>query len=170
MVSGWLLDRTAKPWHRQIFQASSSCGIPAAAPKSRNGNSPAPSTPSPSPPMAAILPPPTATAPSTFCGSRRRRRQNRSTKPTRWRRMATKGEKLMNTATSTLWVYLEPRPKSAYRQLFVKGTRIRADVIYGLHVCAGDPMTPEQIAEEYRLPLEAVQEALAYCAANPPEI
>src|SRR5947209_3966964 len=78
--------------------------------------------------------------------------------------------KQMNPATVNAWLHLEPRPKSAYRQLFVKGTRIRADVIYGLHVCAEDPMTPEQIAEEYRLPLEPVQEALAYCAANPPEI
>lgn len=76
----------------------------------------------------------------------------------------------MNAATSTQWLYLEPRPQSAYRQLFVKGTRIRAEVIYGLHVCAEDPMTPGQIASEYGLPIEAVKEGIAYCESNPPEI
>jgi hypothetical protein len=31
-------------------------------------------------------------------------------------------------------------------------------------------MTPEEIAADYQLPLEAVQEAIAYCESNPPEI
>jgi hypothetical protein len=31
-------------------------------------------------------------------------------------------------------------------------------------------MTPEKIAEEYELPLEAVKEAIAYCQTEPPEI
>jgi hypothetical protein len=31
-------------------------------------------------------------------------------------------------------------------------------------------MTPDEIAADYDLPLEAVQEAIAYCAANPPEL
>ena len=35
---------------------------------------------------------------------------------------------------------------------------------------AEEPLTPEQIAEEYQIPLEAVQEAIAYCQSNPPEI
>jgi uncharacterized protein (DUF433 family) len=76
----------------------------------------------------------------------------------------------MKSATHTQWVYLEPRPKSVYRQLFVKGTRIRAEVLYGLYVSEQEPMTAEQIASEYGLPVKAVQEAIAYCAANPPEI
>ena len=76
----------------------------------------------------------------------------------------------MSITITTPWLHLEPRPKSAYRQLFVKGTRIRADVIYGLHVNSEEPLSPEQIATEYGLPLQAVQEAIAYCASNPPEI
>ena len=32
------------------------------------------------------------------------------------------------------------------------------------------PMTPEEIAADYNLPLEAVQEAIAYCESNPPEL
>lgn len=76
----------------------------------------------------------------------------------------------MNTPPTKQWVHLAPNPNSSYKQLFLKGTRIRADIIYGLHVNAEEPMTPEEIAADYGLPLEAVQEAIAYCQTNPPEI
>jgi uncharacterized protein (DUF433 family) len=68
------------------------------------------------------------------------------------------------------WAYLAPNPKSAYKQLFVKGTRVRARVIYGLYAMEEDSLTPEQISEEFGLPLEAIQEAIAYCQSNPPEL
>ncbi len=67
------------------------------------------------------------------------------------------------------YVYLAPNPKSAYKQLFVKGTRIRARVLYGWYACA-EPLTPDEIAREFDLPVEAVQEAIAYCESNPPEL
>lgn len=35
-----------------------------------------------------------------------------------------------NMATALIYHFLEARPKSAYRQLFIKGTRIRAEIIY----------------------------------------
>jgi uncharacterized protein (DUF433 family) len=76
----------------------------------------------------------------------------------------------MSISTTTSWRYLEPRTKSAYRQLFVTGTRIRAEVIYGMHVNEEEPMSPEQIAQEYGVPVEAVREAIAYCQSNPAEI
>src|SRR6516164_10984082 len=76
----------------------------------------------------------------------------------------------MNHAASKTWLHLAPDPKSCYKQLFVKGTRIRARVLYGLYRSAEEPMTPEQIAADYSLPLEAIKEAIAYCDANPPEI
>ena len=73
------------------------------------------------------------------------------------------------STTSTTYVHLAPNPKSAYKQLFVKVTRIRARVLYGL--CAGEgPRTPQQIAADYKLPVEAVVEAIAYCESNPPEL
>jgi uncharacterized protein (DUF433 family) len=31
-------------------------------------------------------------------------------------------------------------------------------------------MTVEEIAAEYSIPVEAVQEAIAYCESNPPEL
>src|ERR1700757_3528355 len=76
----------------------------------------------------------------------------------------------MNSSTSVTWQYLAPNPNSCYKQLFVKGTRIRARVRYGLYMSAEEPMTPEEIAAEFGLPVAAVKEAVAYCQSNPPEI
>lgn len=73
------------------------------------------------------------------------------------------------SSTPREWVYLAPNPKSAYKQLFIKGTRIRAEVVYRLSI-GREPMTPEEIAADYGLPLEAVKEAIAYGSSSPPEI
>ena len=35
---------------------------------------------------------------------------------------------------------------------------------------AEEPMTPAEIAADYDLPLEVVEEAIAYCQTDPPEI
>ena len=76
--------------------------------------------------------------------------------------------------TKRQWNHLAPRiPPSKYNQLFISGTRIRAEVIYGMTVDGNDPacwMTAEQIAEDMNLPIEAVREAIAYCQADPPEV
>lgn len=77
---------------------------------------------------------------------------------------------VMDPTTSITWKYLEVNPKSLYTQLFIKGTRIRARVVYGMHMSAEEPMTAEEIAVDMNLPLEAVQEAIAYCQSDPPEI
>ena len=63
------------------------------------------------------------------------------------------------------WKHLERNPKSAYKQLFINGTRIRAEVVYRLAV-GPEPKTPEEIAADYNLPVEAVKEAIAYCARS----
>ena len=68
----------------------------------------------------------------------------------------------------TEWKHLAPNPKSAYRQLFIKGRRIRAWVIYCDHVA--QDMTAEQIAEDRGLPVEVVRECIAYGATNPREV
>src|SRR6266852_4454660 len=77
------------------------------------------------------------------------------------------------TTNPTTWLYLEPRPESCYRQLFIKVRRIRAEILHSLTIPSADTgefYTPRQIADDYSLPLEAVQEAIAYCESNPPEI
>jgi uncharacterized protein (DUF433 family) len=74
--------------------------------------------------------------------------------------------------TPTQWKHLEPHPQSSYKQLFLKGTRIRAEIIYGEMEDGepSDPMTPEKIAADRNLSVEAVREAIAYCQTDPPEI
>ena len=62
--------------------------------------------------------------------------------------------------------HLERRPGSNYKQLFVKGRRIRAEVLYRQTIGL-EPRTPEQVAEDYELPLEVVQDAIDYCIKNP---
>jgi uncharacterized protein (DUF433 family) len=74
----------------------------------------------------------------------------------------------MSTPSRT-WVYLERDPKSSYKQLSIKGRRIKARSLYGL-TQGEEAMTPEEIAADRDLPLEAVLEAIAYCETNPPEI
>jgi uncharacterized protein (DUF433 family) len=77
---------------------------------------------------------------------------------------------IMDRPTTTTWKYLAPNPKSKYKQLFIKGRRIRARDLFGRFMSAEEPMTPEEIAADYDLPLEVVQEAIAYCQTDPPEI
>ena len=69
----------------------------------------------------------------------------------------------------TAYQHLAPNPKSSYKQLFVKGTRIRARVLYGWSACQ-EPMTAEEIAREFAVPVEAIREAITYCESNPPEL
>ena len=61
--------------------------------------------------------------------------------------------------------FLESRPRSNYKQLWVKGRHMRAEVLYRYTV-GPEPESPGQVAEEYDLPVEAVLEAIDYCARN----
>lgn len=58
--------------------------------------------------------------------------------------------------------FLEARPRSNYRQLWVKGRHMRAEVLYRATV-GPEPESPEQVAREYNLPVDAVLEAIDYC-------
>jgi uncharacterized protein (DUF433 family) len=75
----------------------------------------------------------------------------------------------MANPTATQYQHLEPRPGSNYRQLFLKGRRIRAAVVYE-SVYGPDPYTPEEFASNFGVPLAAVHEALDYVANNLPLI
>lgn len=70
----------------------------------------------------------------------------------------------MGNSVQTKWKWLEVRPKKTTKQLCIKGRNMTvwnlvADII--VSGCA-----PEEMARRYRLPLEAVQEALAYYHEN----
>lgn len=72
----------------------------------------------------------------------------------------------MTTEVQGQYRHLEARPGSNYRQLFLKGRRIRAEVMY--HAVHGpEPRTPEEVARDFEVPLEAVLEAVDYVERNP---
>jgi hypothetical protein len=66
--------------------------------------------------------------------------------------------------------YLVPKPKSSYKQLFVKDRWVRARTLYGMYMSAEEPRTVEEIAADYQIPVEAVQEAIEWCQTDPPEL
>jgi hypothetical protein len=59
--------------------------------------------------------------------------------------------------------YLKAKRGSRYRQLFFG--RIRAEVLYRETV-GKEPLSPEEVAREYDVPVEAVREAIDYCVKN----
>jgi uncharacterized protein (DUF433 family) len=71
------------------------------------------------------------------------------------------------SSVSTQYKFLERNPRSNYKQLFIKGTKITARTLYGRYMSDEEPMSPEEIAEDFGLPIEAVREAIAYCATDP---
>jgi uncharacterized protein (DUF433 family) len=73
-------------------------------------------------------------------------------------------------SNSPQYKYLVQKPKSSYKQLFVKDRWVAARTLYGQYVNEEEPRTVEQLAEDFEVPLEAVREAIAYCESDPPEI
>ena len=66
--------------------------------------------------------------------------------------------------------YIVSDPQILRGKPCVKGTRIRARTLYGLHVNSEEPRTVAEIATDYEIPVAAVEEAIAYCHSSPPEI
>src|SRR5438105_15372922 len=75
----------------------------------------------------------------------------------------------MSTTNGREWTWLYHYPKRSYKQLSIKGTKIHARTIYGQSV-GEDAETPEELAEDFGVPLEAVREAIEYVESDPPEI
>lgn len=73
-------------------------------------------------------------------------------------------------STATQYQFLVANPRSWYKQLFVKDTRIQARTLYGAYASEEEARTPEQIAADYNVPLEAVREAISYCESDPAEL
>jgi hypothetical protein len=65
-------------------------------------------------------------------------------------------------AVSTPYKWLAPRPGSRSRQWFVHGGSLPAEVLYRATV-GPEPRTPDEVAQDYGLPREAVEEAIDYC-------
>jgi hypothetical protein len=68
-------------------------------------------------------------------------------------------------AELTGYVHLGPREGSAYHQYFIKGRNLRAETLFRATV-GPEPMTLEEVARDYDVPIEAVREAIEYCLSN----
>src|SRR5438093_8021093 len=68
-------------------------------------------------------------------------------------------------AVHTAYQFLEPRRRSHYQQLFVRGRNLRAESLYRATL-GPDPRTPEEVAADFGVPLAAVHEAVHYCLHN----
>ncbi len=61
--------------------------------------------------------------------------------------------------------YLGPRQGSNYRQYFYTGRGLRAETL-SRQTIGEDSRTPEEVAEDYDVPVKAVYEAIHYCTHN----
>lgn len=71
---------------------------------------------------------------------------------------------MTTNAYTTQWQYLEPRPDSWRKQLYIKGRKLRAHIVWSDMLV--NEMTPEEVADSKDLPLEAVYEAIEYCETH----
>jgi uncharacterized protein (DUF433 family) len=76
-----------------------------------------------------------------------------------------RGEKDEVEPAAPLYRHLGPRPGSLYQQYFVRDRRIRAETLYRQTV-GPDGRSPEAVAADYDVPVEAVREAVVYCLHN----
>ena len=65
-------------------------------------------------------------------------------------------------AVQTSYKFLAPRPGSHYRQWFLQGRNLRAEILYRATI-GPEPRTLDEIADDYGVPREAVEEAVDYC-------
>jgi uncharacterized protein (DUF433 family) len=69
----------------------------------------------------------------------------------------------LNSSTNQ-WQYLESRPHPWRKQLYIKGRRVKASVIYSDMIVNHE--TPSEAAINWDLPLAAISEAIEYCSTH----
>lgn len=76
------------------------------------------------------------------------------------------GEDIRMTTNSskTEWQYLEQRPHRWRKQLYLKGKRIKASVIYSSMIVNNE--TLEEAADNWDLSLAAIEEVIKYCETH----
>ncbi len=62
------------------------------------------------------------------------------------------------------WHYLVARAHPWRKQLYIKGTRLLASIVW--QDALANQMSLEQVAENWDLPLEAISEVMNYCQIN----
>lgn len=63
---------------------------------------------------------------------------------------------------STTYKFLAPRPGSASRAWWVQGRNVPAEVLHRATL-GPEPRTLDEVAQDYAVPREAVEEAIDYC-------
>ncbi|MGK7878490.1 MAG: hypothetical protein AB4060_00055 [Crocosphaera sp.] len=71
---------------------------------------------------------------------------------------------MTNQPTKTQWQYLEPRPDSWRKQLYIKGRKLTAFGVWSDMMVNGD--TLEETADNWDIPLDALQEVIEYCETH----
>ncbi len=71
---------------------------------------------------------------------------------------------MTNQPTKTQWQYLEPRPDSWRKQLYIKGRKLTAFGVWSDMMVNGD--TLEDTADNWEIPLDAVLEVIEYCETH----
>lgn len=71
---------------------------------------------------------------------------------------------MANNTSKTQWQYLEPRPHPWRKQLYIKGKRIKASVIYSDMIVNNE--TPAETSENWDLPLAVLEEVIEYCQSH----
>jgi uncharacterized protein (DUF433 family) len=67
-------------------------------------------------------------------------------------------------AAAATWTYLTPRPHAWKRQLFIKGRRMTAANVW--YDMLANQRSVEATAENWDLPVQAVEEIIRYCEAH----
>ncbi|MGK7895432.1 MAG: hypothetical protein AB4372_17885 [Xenococcus sp. (in: cyanobacteria)] len=71
---------------------------------------------------------------------------------------------MTTNASKTQWKYLETRPESWRKQLYLQGKKLRANTVWSDMLVNGDSV--EETADNWDLPVEAVEEVIRYCETH----
>ena len=71
---------------------------------------------------------------------------------------------MTTNASKIQWQFLEPRPSSWRKQLYIKGRKLTAFTVWSDMIANKD--TLDETAENWNLPTEAIKEAIEYCENN----
>ena len=71
---------------------------------------------------------------------------------------------MTTNSSKTQWQYLESRPSSWRKQLYLKGRKLTAFTVWSEMIANED--TISETAENWDLPIEAIREAIEYCETN----
>jgi hypothetical protein len=74
-------------------------------------------------------------------------------------------QSLQPRASIESWEFLVARPHSWRRQLYVKGRKLLASIVW--QDMLSNNMTPDEAADNWDLSLSAIQEIVRYCETHP---